>query len=120
LRVSLLERLAHEAPGYAWVAERDGRLQGYLLGRHGYVREHLGPLVADTPETAGLLLGACLAAHPEREVFIDVPDDQHAWRDYLAKLGFVIERRFLRMSRGRPTTVEQRSLVYAITGPEFG
>ena len=119
-RASLLERLAHDAPEYAWVAEREGRLQGYLFGRHGCVREHLGPLVADTPETAGLLLETCLAANPDRKIFLDVPDDQQAWRARLAELGFEIERPFLRMSRGRLTTPDQRSPVYAITGPEFG
>lgn len=119
-RASLLERLAHDAPEYAWVAEREGRLQGYLFGRHGYVREHLGPLVVDTPETAGLLLETCLAANPDRKIFLDVRDDQRAWRARLAELGFVIERPFLRMCRGRLTTLDQRSPVYAITGPEFG
>ena len=119
-RASLLERLAKEAPEYAWVAERHGRLQGYLLGRHGCVREHLGPLVADTPEAAALLLETCLSAHPERQVFLDVPDDQLAWRARLAEIGFVIERPFLRMHRGRLTAPGQTSQVYAITGPEFG
>ena len=103
-RASLLERLAGEAPEYAWVVERRGRVQGYLLGRHGHVREHLGPLIADTPETAGLLLDACLAAHPDRKIVLDVPDDQHHWRARLAQLGFAIERPFLRMSRGRLTS----------------
>lgn len=119
-RASLLDRLAAEAPEYAWVAERHGRVQGYLLGRHGHVREHLGPVIADSGETAALLLEACLEAHPNREVFLDVPDDQQSWRAELAQRGFVIERPFLRMHRGRLTAPGQRSLVYAITGPEFG
>lgn len=119
-RASLLERLAAGAPEYAWVAERQGRLHGYLLGRHGYVREHLGPMIADSAETAGSLLEACLAAHPDRNVFIDVPDDQQIWRARLANLGFETERPFLRMYRGRLTTPGQRARVYAIVGPEFG
>ena len=119
-RASLLERLAAEAPEYAWVAERHGRLHGYLLGRHGHVREQLGPLIADSAETAGLLLDACLGAQPERKIFIDVPDDQQAWRDRLTQIGFAIERPFLRMYRGRLTAPGQPSQVYAITGPEFG
>jgi GNAT superfamily N-acetyltransferase len=119
-RASLLERLTADAPEYAWVAERDGRLNGYLLGRHGAVREHLGPLIADSDETAWQLLGACLAAHPDREFIIDVPDDQHSWRARLGELGFAAERPFLRMYRGRLTTPGQPSQVYAITGAEFG
>ena len=119
-RASLLERLAGEAPEYAWIAKRNGRLQGYLFGRHGHVREHLGPLIADSAETAGLLLEACLATNPDREVFLDVPDDQQTWRDELARLGFAIERPFLRMYRGWLTAPGEPSRVYAITGPEFG
>jgi GNAT superfamily N-acetyltransferase len=119
-RASLLQRLADESPEYAWVAEHNGSLQGYLLGRHGHMREHLGPLIANTAETAGLLLEACLAAHPDREVFLDIPDDHQTWRARLAQLGFVIERRFLRMFRGRLIALGQRSRVYAISGPEFG
>ena len=119
-RASLLERLAADAPEYAWSSERDGRLNGYLLGRHGAVREHLGPLIADNDETAWQLLGACLAAHPDRDFLIDVPDDQPSWRARLDQLGFAIERPFLRMYRGRLTTPGQPSQVYAITGAEFG
>ncbi len=119
-RASLLERLAADAPEYAWVVERRGRLHGYLLGRHGHVREHLGPLVADSAETADLLLDACLAKHPDRNVFLDVPDDQQAWRARLASIGFAVERPFLRMYRGRLTPAGERSRMYAIAGPEFG
>lgn len=119
-RAGLLERLAADAPEYAWVVERRGRLQGYLLGRHGHVREQLGPLIADSAETASVLLDECLAACPDRDVFMDVPDDQHTFRARLAQLGFATERPFLRMYRGRLTAPGQPSQVYAIAGPEFG
>jgi GNAT superfamily N-acetyltransferase len=119
-RVALLTRLASEAPEYGWIAEREGRVRGYLFGRHGQVREHLGPLVADAVETAADLLDACLDAHAERAVFLDAPDDQHAWRAILVDRGFAAERSFLRMHRGPLTTPGDPSIVYAITGPEFG
>ncbi|HXW04419.1 MAG TPA: GNAT family N-acetyltransferase [Vicinamibacterales bacterium] len=119
-RATLLERLASDAPEYAWAVRRDGRLDGYLLGRHGHVREQLGPLVARSAASGVRLLEACLAAHPGRAFFIDVPDGQHALRDRLAQLGFAIERPFLRMYRGALTAPGQPSQVFAITGPEFG
>jgi GNAT superfamily N-acetyltransferase len=119
-RASLLERLATEAPEYAWVAERGGGLRGYLLGRHGHVREHLGPLVADSAETAGALLDAVLTAYPGRNVFVDVPDHQHTFRSSLGGHGFAIQRPLLRMHRGRFTEPGHPSHVYAIAGPEFG
>jgi ribosomal protein S18 acetylase RimI-like enzyme len=119
-RAGLLERLADEAPEYAWVSARNGRVDGYLLGRHGHVREQFGPLVAESADVAGALLESCLAANPNRPAFMDVPDAQHAWRAYLADRGLRIERTFLRMFRGPLTAPGDPSHVYAITGPEFG
>jgi GNAT superfamily N-acetyltransferase len=120
-RSGLLERLAHDAPEYAWVLERrGGGLRGFLFGRHGHLREHLGPLVADGHESASALLESCLASQPGRAVFIDVPDDQPAWRDALSLAGFAIERPFLRMYRGRLTVPGEPSRIFAISGPEFG
>jgi hypothetical protein len=119
-RASLLKRLAGEASEYAWVIEHDGQLAGYLLGRHGRVREQLGPLIATNAETAGRLLDACLAAHPERAVFLDAPDDQPSWSAMLVERGFAVERPFERMHRGHLMTPGHPSQVYAIVGPEFG
>jgi GNAT superfamily N-acetyltransferase len=118
-RATLLQRLVAETPEYAWVAEA-GPVRGYLIGRHGHVREHLGPLIADSAETAAALLEACLVAHPARRFFIDVPDHQQLFRARLTQLGFAPERPFLRMYRGQLTTPGDPSRVYAITGPEFG
>lgn len=118
-RATLLQGLVTEAPEYAWVAEAGG-VRGYLVGRHGHVREHLGPLIADSAESAAALLDACLAAHPARTFFIDVPDDQQLFRARLTDLRFAVERPFLRMYRGRLTAPGDPSRVYAIAGPEFG
>ena len=119
-RASLLERLAAGSPGYAWVAEDHGRLHGYLMGRHGHDRDQIGPLVAESAATARALLDAVLASRTRPEIFIDVPEHQREFRERLAQLGFAMERPFLRMYRGRLTTPGLPSLVYAITGPEFG
>ena len=119
-RSTLLERLADEAPEYARVLCAHGVLRGYLFGRHGHKREQLGPLVADSDDTAIALLRSCLAEHPDRAFFIDVPDGREAWAHALSTLGFEIERPFVRMHRGVITAPGHRSFVYAITGPEFG
>lgn len=119
-RIDLLQRLAVEAPEYAWVLEGDRGLRGYLFGRHGHVREHLGPMVAGDDESARLLLASCLAAVPARAVFMDVPGHQQAFRTYLLDAGFVVERPFLRMYRGALTTPGEPALIFAIAGPEFG
>src|ERR687897_361510 len=53
-RRGLLEMCRGEAPEYAW-AIGDGRLGGYLFGRHGYSFEQIGPLVARDEPTARTL-----------------------------------------------------------------
>jgi hypothetical protein len=119
-RADLLRRFADEAPEYSWVLEGDRGLRGYLFGRHGHVREHLGPMVAADQEAARVLLETCLATVPDRAVFLDVPDDQQAFRMFLLTAGFAVERPFERMYRGRLNAPGRPSLVYAIAGPEFG
>lgn len=119
-RKALLQRMAAEAPEYAWVLDTGGRIRAYLFGRHGHVREQLGPLVADTRESAQVLLHSCLAGHPDRTFFTDAPDRDDGWRQVLAGLGFAVERTFLRMHRGRLTAPGNPAVVYAATGPEFG
>lgn len=119
-RLDLLRRLAGDAHEYAFVMPREGGVRGYMFGRHGHVREHLGPIVAADAEAAAMLLHACLAAHPGREVFVDALDDQGAFVEVLASSGFVVERPFLRMHRGPLTSPGDPSLVYAIAGPELG
>ena len=118
-RINLLQRLAQEAPEYAWVLD-DTAVRGYLFGRHGYNREQLGPLVADSSACAAALVETCLAEHPDRSFFIDVPEDQRAWMQDVSDLGFEVERPFLRMHRGVLTAPGEPSAIYAITGPEFG
>jgi GNAT superfamily N-acetyltransferase len=119
-RQRLLERLAREAPEYARLLETNGRMRAYVFGRHGHVRDHLGPLIADTRESAHVLLHSCLAAHSERGFFIDAPNRNDGWRDVLADLGFAGERPFLRMHKGPLTASGNPGVVYAVTGPEFG
>ena len=119
-RMGLLQRLADEAPEYARVISRGVNVQGYLFGRHGHNREHLGPLVADSADTAAALLESSLSEQPDCRFYLDVPDDQQVWRDVLSRMGFIIERPFLRMHRGRLGAPGQPSAIYAIAGPEFG
>ena len=119
-RIGLLRRLADEAPEYARVISRGRTVQGYLFGRHGHNREHLGPLIADGPDTALALLESVLTEQPSGRFYLDVPDQRQDWQDTLARLGFAIERPFLRMHRGPLRRPGQPDALYAIAGPEFG
>jgi ribosomal protein S18 acetylase RimI-like enzyme len=119
-REKLLQGLAVDAPEYAWVVQQESRLHGYVFGRHGFLRDHIGPLIAESAAVAEHLLDACLSVTPARAVFLDAPDEQDSWRTALVERGFAIERPFLRMYRGQLTAPGQPSRIYAITGPEFG
>jgi GNAT superfamily N-acetyltransferase len=119
-RQALLQRLATDMPEYAWVVADGTDVHGYVFGRHGFLREHIGPLIADSCAVAEQLIDACLQVKPVRAVFVDAPDAQQPWAAALLERGFAIERPFLRMSRGPLTAPGQPSHIYAITGPEFG
>jgi hypothetical protein len=119
-RLRLLQRLAAESPEYARVIRHGNDVRGYVFGRRGHNRDHLGPLVADSPDTAAALLDSILTEQPDRRFYLDVPDDQQEWRDVISRIGFAIERPFLRMHRGPLTAPGQPAAVYAIAGPEFG
>ena len=45
-RSRLLRALFQLAPGYAWIAEKAGSIEGYSFGRPGFLYEQLGPVIA--------------------------------------------------------------------------
>jgi GNAT superfamily N-acetyltransferase len=117
-RRRLLEMCRREAPEYAWVIG-NGRLDGYLFGRHGYSFEQMGPLVARDESTARALAVACLSAHPNRSFIIDILL-RSSWVEWLESGGFTLQRPFTRMRRGDRPPRERADQMFAIAGPEFG
>jgi GNAT superfamily N-acetyltransferase len=117
-RRALLEMCRREASEYAWTIG-DGRIDGYLFGRHGYAFEHLGPLVGHDEFTARALVAACLSAHADRTFIIDTPL-RASWVEWLECAGFTLQRPFTRMRRGGRLPRERADHMFAIAGPEFG
>ncbi len=118
-RGALLRRLAARLPEAALVAERQGRLAGFLLGRDGRVMNQLGPLAAESGDTARALLARAFAvvAVP---LAVDVPDRHAAFGDWLQTLRFVAERPLTRMVYGMSAAFDDPTRLFAIAGPEFG
>jgi hypothetical protein len=107
------------APDYAWTVRENGILTGYMLGRHGYLFEHLGPIVAASGEAAAELVGACLHHHAGREFIVDaIPHGD--WLQSLEQIGFQEQRPLIRMTRGSGSLPGDPSRLFAILGPEFG
>lgn len=107
-RCALLGDLLRRAPDLAWQTD-----SAYCFGRPGYLRPHIGPLVARDAASARELLAHCVAAHPAAAFTVDVPRRP-------AGLEVVIERPFLRMCRGGAADSRNLGRVFAIAGPEFG
>jgi GNAT superfamily N-acetyltransferase len=108
-REPILRWLAEGAPDLALTTAG-----GFCFGRRGHRFDHIGPIIAATPESAWTLLSAALA-NCSRETVVDAPA-QH--EETLARFGFKKQRPFLRMSLGSPPAFDA-SMNYAITGPEF-
>ena len=61
-RGGLLQRLAPALHDAALIAERDGQIAGYLLGRDGRVMNQLGPLAAEDDVVAIDLLARAIGS----------------------------------------------------------
>jgi GNAT superfamily N-acetyltransferase len=118
-RASLLTHLAARQPAMAFVAQSDGRLAGFVLGREGRVAHSIGPVIADD-ETIGLALIAKAASAVPGPFIIDVPDAHADIRRWLERQGAVSPRGYVRMTLGSAPGLDDPSHVFALAGPELG
>ena len=118
-RGALLRRLAGRLPQAALIAERQGRLAGFLLGRDGRVMNQLGPLVAESDQVARALLAPAFAA-VALPLAVDVPDRHAGLGGWLLTLGFTAERPLTRMVYGTSAAFDDPTRLFAIAGPELG
>jgi GNAT superfamily N-acetyltransferase len=106
-----------DAPRYAWIDA-----PGYCLGRGGRLFDHIGPIVADTAESAAAQTAAAIGESGGCSLVIDAHDAQQAFGAWLQKARFEPQRPLFRMCRpgrrlapGRETPLTE----FAIMGPEF-
>ncbi len=119
-RAGLLEWMYAGAPEYAVVARCRERITGYVLGRHGFQFEHLGPIVAADAHAASIMTAACLSRHSDRPFIIDATCHDAAWLRFLQEAGFRQQRPFTRMYRGGQLPIGNLQQQFAVLGPEFG
>jgi ribosomal protein S18 acetylase RimI-like enzyme len=121
-RERLLRALAARLPDAALVAEENGALAGFLLGRDGREARQLGPLVARSSGAArGLLAEALARVTPP--VYLDLVDREPGIAAWLESLGFRFQRPFTRMVHGAgaaPVAPGEAALVFCPAGPELG
>jgi GNAT superfamily N-acetyltransferase len=118
-RSALLQRLRGRLPAAELVAERDGRIAGFMLGRNGRSASQIGPLIAEDDDTAHLLLARALPAI-EGPVYLDFADAKTEIRAWLTRSGFVAQRPLTRMLYRRNIGFDDTVRTFAVVGPEFG
>jgi ribosomal protein S18 acetylase RimI-like enzyme len=118
-REKLLACLRNRSRGFHCVAERNGRIQGFLLGRNGRVATHFGPIVAEDEHTAAALVDFA-GRRVGSPVMLDARDQHEVFAQWLERHGFVRERPLMRMILGsHPSFGDPRPMI-AIAGPELG
>ena len=118
-RSDLLAALRPRLPQAALVAEKGGRINGFLLGRDGRLANDLGPCVADSEATAIALLAAALKK-VSAPVFLDMPAPHAAVGAWLRSIGFTLQRPYTRMLLNRKQPFNDVTRLFAIAGPELG
>jgi|EndMetStandDraft_8_1072994.scaffolds.fasta_scaffold88317_2 GNAT superfamily N-acetyltransferase len=118
-RGAVLAGLRGRLPPAEFVAERAGRIAGFILGRDGMLAGHLCPLTADDDVIACALIARALDAI-DGPLFIDFADDKTAVRSFLETRGFAGVRPFTRMLHGTPARFDAPARTFAVVGPEFG
>ena len=118
-RTELLRRLAVRLPQAALVAEHDGGIAGFVLGRDGREACQIGPLVAEDESIAQGLFENALATL-STPVYVDLADRHSAMLPALQDHGFTLQRPFTRMVHGATTAPGDAGPVVLVAGPELG
>jgi hypothetical protein len=118
-RSGVLAGLRGRLPAAELVAERDGRIAGFLLGRDGRLAPQAGPLIAEDDAVAAALM-ACALAAVDGPLVVDLADAKAALRDRLEAAGFRAVRPLTRMAYRTAARFDDAARTYAVVGPEFG
>jgi ribosomal protein S18 acetylase RimI-like enzyme len=119
-REQLLRYLVHEFPEGAFVCKTGKHVNGFVICREGSKYLQVGPLVAETDETAKKLVSRVLRQFSDRPLVLDVADDKLAFRNWLNAQGFERRRPLIRMYYRRNGRVGMPEKYYLIAGPELG
>ena len=118
-----------DAPRYAWIrvlppeGGSHGDTPGYCLGRGGRLFDHVGPIVADSTESAAALAAAAIGGNGGGYLVVDAHDTHEAFVAWLRDAQFEPQRPLYRMCRPGQSPVPSRPsgplIEFAIMGPEF-
>ena len=118
-RNALLQRLRSRLPPAELIAERHGRIAGFMLGRNGRSAAQMGPLVAEDDGVAHALLARAIQSI-SGPVYLDFADAKTEILAWLAGCGFSAQRQLTRMLYRRAAGFDDAARTFAVVGPEFG
>lgn len=107
------------SPRMARALVRNGEIQGYAVARACHDGFKIGPLFAQSPADARLLLDALAATSGGATLHIDVPAGQTAFSDDLRAIGFIRGFATARMYKG-PVPALNQAGIFGITSLELG
>jgi GNAT superfamily N-acetyltransferase len=119
-RPDILKGLQREYPGYSFVLHAHGQLKSFIFGRDGRSYTQLGPLNADSLESAKKIVRYLLYNLKGKAVVIDIPAEKIDFYNWLISLRFKKQRAFTRMYYKNNLPLTSTENQYAITGPEWG
>lgn len=118
-RKPVLAGLLERAPASAWILRAGSSLQAACFGRDGSHYHQVGPVIADSLDDATAVASKALHKLVGHAVVVDVPDAQTGMKEWLSARGFMVQRPFLRMVRGK-NIAGNPSRLYATGGPDLG
>lgn len=117
-RDHVLAHLLQRQSRLAFMARRGDTLVGYVLARDGRLATQIGPVVADSAETAVALIATAMHAGAP-PYMLDVPDAHAQLTGWLEHQGATAPRGFMRMLRGEYPPIESERQIFALAGPEL-
>ncbi len=121
-RTSLLEHIQseHGVTTHVMIEPKQEPV-GVAFIKPGRIADHIGPVVAETSADACDLLEGIIQSHSstDRPLFIDALEED-GFEKVLGRMGFVVQRRLIRMMKPQPTLKLTTQHVFAATSFELG
>lgn len=119
-RLQVLSSYMEYYPQYGYCVRDGESIRGYIMAREGTNAFHIGPWVANDPDTANQLLRSLLQDRRPDRVFVDIIEPNPHVRSMLESMGFREQRPFIRMYKGENKNPGKPEFVYSLSGPELG
>jgi GNAT superfamily N-acetyltransferase len=119
-RTYLLRTLYQNYPLKALQLRHNNLPDGYIFGRDGLRFNYIGPVSAQTTDSAKALIAKALIIHNNQPVALDILEDKGELIRWLESIGFIRQRHFVRMYLKNNSHAGKVENQFLISGPEFG